>query len=336
LTDKADTAALNYVWRELHDVGALLGAVRVIATAGNHDIDSRLQNSDFDPKGALQALVPPFPGLSEPECDRYWARNFVLLENSDWRLLLLNSSAFHGVGKDPSKEMAHGRVSERTVSAIEQALSASDKKSFNLLVCHHHLYRDNAIHETDYSEMEGADHLLRLIDAGAHGQWVVIHGHKHHPKLQYGPGSTGAPVVFSAGSLSACLYATLATRARNQFYILQLDSAAAGRLQLDVAGRLTAWDWIPNSGWQEVGAQSGISYLSGFGYRATSTLIASKIAALVNNSPFLRWKELVQSMPEVNFLIPADVDNVLNHLKSAYAIRATRDNYGAVSELMKS
>jgi len=72
LTDKADTAALIYVWAELQAIGRVLGADRVIATAGNHDVDSRHQHNEFDAKSALQALLPMFPGLSEQECDRYW------------------------------------------------------------------------------------------------------------------------------------------------------------------------------------------------------------------------------------------------------------------------
>ena len=116
LADKAETAALIYTWNELHAIKDLLKAELLIATAGNHDVDSRHKHNDFDARGALQALVPPFPGLSEAECDRYWGRNFVLLEKPTWRLLLLNSSAYHGGGKDPEKEARHGRISERTVA----------------------------------------------------------------------------------------------------------------------------------------------------------------------------------------------------------------------------
>jgi predicted phosphodiesterase len=337
MADKANTAALSYVWNELHNLKTLLGADRLIATAGNHDVDSRHKYNDFDAKGALQALLPPFPGLSEQQCDRYWARNFVLLEEDRWRLLLLNSSAYHGSGKDPVKEAQQGRVSDRTMSAIESALANSDKKELNVLLCHHHLYRDNAIHEADYSEMEGADHLIRLLGSGEYGQWLVVHGHKHHPKLQYGAGGLISPVVFGAGSLCASLYAELAARARNQFYILDIDPAAANQYNLDVAGKIRAWDWIPNAGFKPAGIDSGLPHMTGFGYRATVTAIASRIAALFSAKvPYLRWSELVNSLPELDYLLYTDIGAVLHHLKSVHAINSIRDSRGAILELAKA
>jgi predicted phosphodiesterase len=336
MADKASTSALTYVWNELHSLKSLLGADRLIATAGNHDVDSRHKYNNFDAKGALQSLLPQFPGLSEQECDRYWARNFVLIEEERWRILLLNSSAYHGGGKDQAKEAGQGRISESTLSAIESALTKSDKRDLNILVCHHHLFRDNAIHESDYSEMDGADHLLRLLGSATHGQWVVVHGHKHHPKLQYGAGGSASPVIFGAGSLCASLYAELAARARNQFYIVDLDPMAASRHSLDVAGKIHAWDWIPNSGWKPAGMRSGLPHLSGFGYRATISAIASRIVGLFSTSdPFLRWSELVSNLPEIEYLLHTDVDAVLQHLKATHLIGATQSDRGAVVELAR-
>lgn len=337
LTDKANTAALSYVWGELNNIKDLLGASRIIATAGNHDVDSRHVYNDFDAKGALQALLPPFPGLSELECDRYWARNFVLIDDNAWRLIVLNSSAYHGGGRHPDQESQRGRVSSRTVSAIENTLRNSPKRELNILVCHHHLYRDNAISAADYSEMEGADLLLQLLGSGDFGQWVVIHGHKHHPKLQYGLGGMTSPVIFGAGSLCASLYAALAARARNQFYIVELDAPAAKEYGLDVAGMIKAWDWIPNVGWKAAGAQSGLPHVSGFGYRSTVATISSKIASLFNSAaPYLRWSELVSSLPEIQYLLHTDIKPVLDQLKLHHSIDAVRDDRGAIMELAKS
>lgn len=337
MTDKANTAALAYVWSELHNLKNLLGAAKIVATAGNHDVDSRHKYNDFDAKGALQALIPLFPGLSEQECDRYWARNFVLLEEHDWRLLLLNSSAYHGGGKDQSKEAEHGRVSQRTISAIEAALKHSSGRDINILVCHHHLYKDNAIYEQDYSEMEGADHLIRILGSGEYGQWIVVHGHKHHPKLQYGAGGISSPIVFGAGSLCASLYSELAARARNQFYLLEINTNAAKAHGLDIAGRLKAWDWIPNAGFKPAGSGSGLPYNSGFGYRAGINSIASSIAAQFNPTvPYLRWHELLSALPQLNYLLHSDVGTVMRQLKHAHKIHCTEDSYGSPLELARS
>jgi 3',5'-cyclic AMP phosphodiesterase CpdA len=336
LADKANTAALAYVWNELHNLKGLMGASKIIATAGNHDVDSRHKYNDFDAKGALQALTPLFPGLSDAECDRYWARNFVLLEEAEWRLLLLNSSAYHGGGKEQLKEAEHGRVSQRTISAIEASLKSSSVRDINILVCHHHLYKDNAIYENDYSEMDGADHLLRVLGSGDYGQWLVVHGHKHHPKLQYGSGSSSSPVIFGAGSLCASLYSELAARARNQFYLLEVDANAAKLHNLDIAGRLTAWDWIPNAGFKPAGSGSGLPHNSGFGYRAGISSIASAIAAQFTPTiPYLRWRELLNIFPQFHYLLPSDVGTVMKQLKVTHSIRCTEDAHGLPLELAR-
>src|SRR5207247_8648242 len=69
--------------------------------------------------------------------------------------------------------------------------------------------------------MLGGAELLQLLSAGDYGEWLVIHGHKHLPKLSYAQGATAAtPVVFAAGSLCACLASRIQAVARNQFYIL--------------------------------------------------------------------------------------------------------------------
>jgi len=83
--DKADQASQYYVWEQLQNLKNALGAPQALATAGNHDMDSRY-STEFDAKGILQSLIPPFPGLSEVECDRYWSRNFVVHEQDAWRI----------------------------------------------------------------------------------------------------------------------------------------------------------------------------------------------------------------------------------------------------------
>jgi hypothetical protein len=59
----------------------------LLGTVGNHDVDSRLRFSEFDPKGHLQALSPPFPGVNGV-ADRYWARNFHIQEEVPWQKMI--------------------------------------------------------------------------------------------------------------------------------------------------------------------------------------------------------------------------------------------------------
>jgi len=131
LADRADPTSQEVAWKALEELRLKVGARRLIGTVGNHDVDSRLTFDEFDTKGALQSLFPIFPGLAEPDCDFFWSRNFVTLEEEDVLLLVLNSSAFHGInsdddGKRSTKEYEHGRVMTGHQSPHMQPLTVSD------------------------------------------------------------------------------------------------------------------------------------------------------------------------------------------------------------------
>ncbi len=335
LSDKADPAAQIFAWKKLSELKDQLGAKHLLATAGNHDLDSRKQHDDHDPKGNLQSLTPMFPGVDEALCDRFWSRNFVVVELEDARIVLLNSSAFHGYGSDIKPEFYHGRISSKTISALRLALAGGEKR-INILVCHHHPIPHNPVNEEDYSEMVGGDRLIDLLDCAEYGSWLLIHGHKHYPRLTYASGGSSSPIIFSAGSLSAFLYQRIASRARNQFYIIEIPVDDLDSLELDLAGTLTAWDWINMSGWQPAGAGSGLPHQVGFGWRESARPIAAMIAKkLEGKSTVVTGEELLAAFPRLRFLRPEDLEAVVWRLRSSHGIVAQLKD-GMISEIGRS
>ena len=314
--DKADHAAQAYVWDQLQGIGADLKAGSVFGTAGNHDMDSR-HSTEFDAKGILQSLQPHFPGLSEAQCDRYWSRNYVIHEEAEWRLLILNSAAFHGGQKPKSdkqdpysfEEYERGRVSDRTLAAMRRELESLPKKAANVLLCHHHpVKNDELASDREYSEMSGGDALINLLSDVNVGSWMIIHGHKHLPRIWYAGGNTGrTPVILSAGSLSARLYPEISSKARNQFYIVDLDFDQIAKHKVGVIGKVRAWDWIPSLGWQAARPDSGIPMAAGFGWRENpdkvAELISECVKAKLNNGPgYVPWVDIMASTPLVQYL----------------------------------
>ncbi|NGN45016.1 metallophosphoesterase [Mesorhizobium sp. CGMCC 1.15528] len=335
LSDKADPAALIFAWNKLNELKYQLGAKHLLATAGNHDIDSRNQYDDHDPKGNLQSLDPMFPGVDEALCDRFWSRNFVIVELEDVRILLLNSSAFHGYGSDAKPEFRQGRISSKTISALRMALTSGEKR-INILVCHHHPVTHNPVNEADYSEMIGGDRLIDLLDSGEYGSWLLIHGHKHYPRLAYASGGASSPIIFSAGSLSAFLYQKIASRARNQFYLIEIPIDDLDALDLDLAGTVTAWDWINMSGWQPAGVGSGLPHQVGFGWRESARTIATTIAKhLEDKTDVITGEELLIAMPRLRFLRPEELEAVVRRLRSSHGIVAQLKD-GMIREVGRS
>ena len=332
LSDKADHAALMFAWEKLQRLKNQLGAQHLFATNGNHDVDSRNVNGDVDPKGNLQSLDPMFPGLDEQQCDRYWSRNFAVFTNEHLRMVLLNSAAFHGYGTDASPEYEYGRVSSRTISRLRTDLAMSERR-VNILVCHHHPAPYNPVEEEDYSEMLGGDRLIELLDSGNFGSWLMIHGHKHYPRLAYSTGGPSSPVIFSAGSFSATLYQRLAAQARNQFYILEIPVGELDNLGLDLAGTITAWDWITMMGWQPAGNMSGLPHKVGFGCRESPRSLAREIAnQLTTQAELQTGDELFVSLPKLRFLRPQELQAVILRLEADHQIIA-RTNDGRIIEV---
>lgn len=309
IVDKALPTALTYVWNQLQELARLLRARQLIVTAGNHDVDSRYTYNDYDAKGHLQSLGPAYPHADESVSDRYWSRHFYIVEGADHRLVVLNSAAFHG---GPSSEWEHGRISPRTLSRLRERITTY--KKLNLLVTHHHLVNNPHIDAEDYSIIHNAEDLVAFLSEDERGPWVVLHGHKHHPRLLFAPGATGAPLIFSAGSVGAKLYSSLAQRARNQAYYIEFCLRPED-YGLDLAGRFTAWDYVHEVGWQEATESSGLPHTGGFGCRESVARLAGNIQKMLSPAqPSLSWEEICARQDALQFLMPDDIARLRGQL----------------------
>lgn len=318
MADKANPEGIAWAWQWVHRIGDELGAERVIATSGNHDVDSRYLYSDHDAKGVLQALNPPYPLGGEAVNDRYWARNVVVETIDDVRFVVLNSAAYHGV----ADEWEHGRISQRTLAHLKKSLDGQPQAAANVLVCHHHPFRFGDIDLADYSEMKGGEALIDLLGSGEHGRWLIVHGHRHWPHLTYGPGGATSPVIFAAGSFSAVLYPELQGRARNQFYVLDLPVHDFATIGQGLVGEFYAWDWIPNVGWQAAQEGSGLPHRGGFGSRQGGDLASDQIAHAVTASgnSFMSWEQLCKQLTWLRFALPSDVALCIKQLRSKHGL----------------
>jgi 3',5'-cyclic AMP phosphodiesterase CpdA len=310
LGDLANPDGIRYAWDAVHRVATKLGGSLIVTTTGNHDVDSRKLYNAYDPIEVLKDLSPPYPLSTSDLNGQYWMNHFAVCEGESHRVLCLNSSAFH---TNSPEEQEHGRISRSTIQRFRKYLEASTPKLLNVAVCHHHPQQHSELHLGDYDWMREGQELLDLLGCGLFGNWLFIHGHKHHPKITYAAGGVVSAVVFSAGSFSAALYPELGTAARNQFYVLTLEFPWLEKYGL--AGRGQAWDWASSEGWLPASAGSGLPAAFGFGIRSELNSICQRVSAGMASKEMASWDHLATAVPELNFLIPIDL-RALNHALS--------------------
>jgi len=329
LADQAYPTAIERAWKELQEIKTLLGARRILATVGNHDLDSRNGHNDYDAKGCLLDLTPNFPLLDETENTQFWTHHFVIHEPADTsaRFVILNSSGYHGEAKvQDVKEYEHGRISKRTLSRLTNSLRSRARKAANIVIVHHHPQKQNELKQGDYDDMMGGYELLQALDPVAHGPWLVIHGHKHFPKISYAQGSGTTPVVFSTGSCAAIPYPEIASRVGQQVYLIsvQIDDSPA----TNCYGTFRTWDWAPGRGWDKAQIRSGLPAHGGFGYRGDIGEMAKEIAT-IHPAGNKDWRKVEELSPALRFLIPADRDTLVRILETQFQYRFEINREGA-------
>jgi predicted phosphodiesterase len=337
LADCAVPTSQEKAWESLEKLRRQIGAKRLIATVGNHDIDSRTNFSPFDPKTTLQSLTPVFPGLSEEQCDFFWSRNFVIFEEAEVRFVVLNSAAFHGIHSgdpaDTNKEYLHGRVSDKTIEAIASKLG-NKKCKLNILLMHHHVYKNDHIISADYSEMKNGEALIRKLIEISDARWLVIHGHQHYPDLFYARGAARSPVVLSAGSMSRRLTGALSTRALNQIYHVELPISNYEAIGWNPCGVIRSWHWTDKIGWRRTSfarpESASIPFGSGFGCRKDPDFWADEIKNEFNSLklPHMNWSTLMQRLPALRYVLPADLRVIIDALRAKHKIRTLNDDEG--------
>lgn len=322
LGDKADPQAIRSVWTELSNLTEKNPECLLLATCGNHDLDTRHEQNKFDPRGFLRTLKPTFP-YSDLTQDRinlleYWANHFTIVERDSYRVLNINSCAFHGFGDSAEPELEHGRISDITLDAIETHLGEVVKEApykRNICLFHHHIRPISNDSFEDSSTIKGSQRLTEILSKSTLGEWFVIHGHRHRSGLFCAGGNT-APIVLSCASFAATRVGDENNPSPNQFYIVDLDEVASGQVSR-VAGSIQAWNWTPGVGWQsQTSIPGGLPIRCGFGYRGYIPDLADAICNAIKVAKIIDRPTLISNFPDVKRLMPTDTDSLIATLEN--------------------
>ena len=332
LCDKADTPAAQYAWTELEKLANMLNVRRYFSVTGNHDLDSRyLTQCTIDPKDALRAMQPayPIPGVgSETANTSYWLDHFAVLTDDNVRALLINTCGMHGLQKD---EMNHGRISAPTLQRIRKQLqNDGGEYAINLAICHHHPQQHSELELGEYDFMRDGQQFLQLIGSGEFGSWIVIHGHKHHPKITYAAGGNTSPVVFSAGSFSVLLDPQHGSQ-QNTFHLLEIESDEVGST---LRGQARTFEFDFGRGWRPAHEDSAVPYQAGFGFRGDLRQLACNIADAIPDT-MKTIGELASQLPDLQYLLPSDRTYLFAILRKQHGIGSAFDKHRKETVLYK-
>lgn len=333
LIDVGNAAPLDWVWSELRKMATTLGT-DLVATVGNHDL-VREPAPGADPQAALRGLQPRFPALSPAHATKFWGDGFARCRAVDGRWRLVTVDTCQLVGYHPSNEQ-WGMLRGDTLPLLEDFLATDVSAPVNVLMCHHQPQEWTHPNDEHTSHLQRGDLLLDLLDARPE-RWVVLHGHKHEPVLDYFGHGTGGSVRLAAASVGANVAAQ--PNITNQLHVVDFHLQARA-IGLPLAGEIHSIDWHPGYGWAPATMRSGLTHRTGFGFRRDGAEFAWWLQSEFGSSS-LDWATVAAREPRVRYLAPKDLQAIVDAVKApstgpsgmiAGSARINRDS-GHIEEL---
>lgn len=335
ITNKSNSNAFTYAWQRLDNLAKKIGA-KLVATVGNHDVDSRYTSNKLDPCGFAKTLEPSIPFADRQHYLEFWAENFTLIQEDGCNILAVNTAAFHGIGDDAKSELQHGRISEYTNLLIEEQLNNAQEVAVNIALCHHHAVKEAQGDLNLLGHTRGADRLVQILDASPK-PWLIVHGHIHSSDIYNAPGGFNAPTILACASFSAQVNADAQNKHPNQVHYLVVEPSAAAGLSMQNAGTVRSWTWLPGVGWSPSKGKPGLGHLAGFGHRTNISTLCNQVETLISTSgsDYIQWHQALTGVPQLKYLLPIDFEKFEKHL-SQMSISLLRDGDGAIAQVTKS
>ncbi|MDR4892717.1 MULTISPECIES: metallophosphoesterase family protein [unclassified Chryseobacterium] len=303
-TNKADRQGFISGWNYVTEIKDILKAQDIVATLGNHDVDSGNNYSNYSLEIA-KGIRRNFPLKDDRQRDEFWSKGCTFYEHDCCRILVINSCHFHY-----SRAAAGGgKVDDDMLNYIDLYLEDNQDNKILVALVHHHpiLHDRQKLGEFDLI-VNGSELLTKLAKYKFD---LLIHGHKHDPLLRYctPTGTSYRLPIFSSGSFAA-LSNNLWCGSRNFFHILEINKNDNA-----VNCQINSWTYFPQNGWKYIYDESAYPPYSGFGNTKKIKVIAEEIFEKMTN-PIMDWEEIQILVPEVKYLIPIEMDQLYDELKS--------------------
>lgn len=302
-------------WQYLRDISQALDCELVAATLGNHDVASH-ENDSPDIFDVPRRLHDEFPIAVQELNTKFWADGFCVLEHTLVTLLVINS-----VKKHSSKEAAkRGEVAIETLENIKLSLSKLTTQVPRIAVCHHHPIVHEELGLGTLDIMINGSELIRTL--GEAEFTLLIHGHKHRPRLTSNSDFGRNLFVFGAGSLGAVTTGPMTSHTRNLFHIVDYQHNCP--VVNGPAGTIHSWEWAQSMGWVEPCYRSaGFPKTTGFGFVEPVRTSAAKLLDWFNQQghAFVDWQTVIEAFPYLLYVSPQYFLGLQRELESLHALQ---------------
>lgn len=299
-TDKANVQGLISGWGFSLEIGSKLKSKEIIATVGNHDVDVYAKNSNYSLK-TVRGIKRNFPFKNTTATNEFWANGYTFLEESNYRILVINSSHFHY----NRESAANGEISLGALENIEAYLKMKNDDKVCLAMSHHPpISHPNKQLGEDDKIVNGAE-LLNVL--GKYKFDLFIYGHKHDPFIKYD--STSNIPLFSAGSFSAGTN-IMFSGSRNAFHIIEIIKEKGIS-----KGKIDTWTFLPHKGWEKNFDRSAFAPNTGFGSPLKPKEIVDIIKSKFSTCKSIKWEDLIKQVEDIQYLLPNESEELTKILK---------------------
>lgn len=232
---------------------------------------------------------------------------------------------------NPHDAHHHGLVPQKAIDELNTHLSGVERLQDKLKIClmHHHpiIYSDVIASFPDLSSAVNAENLMSML--AKYSFDMVIHGHKHNPRLNYQTINNAHPcLIFGAGSFSSLLDPVNFNGIPNLFHVIEVK----GRDQTTngIHGKVVSWAYDGKT-WSEKIHNSKLPHVEVFGAAATRHEVIETFKKIFESEfksiNVLKWPQIITIAP---ILDRVNVNLVWNCLEIA-AKGLGHEPMGAVS-----
>ncbi len=303
ITNLADTQGLITGWSYLEKIRVKIGAKKLIATVGNHDVASRnddIGNVNLD----LQLLDANYPIPSDLVRGDFWTNGYSFVDFENILVLNINSCHFHNNSKTAKKS----KIDISQLDSIRKELQKKDLTGFDykIVLIHHHPIPHSNMDYEDLDMLDKGDELIALLNQ--YKFQILIHGHKHDARLTI---YQSLP-IFCAGSLSS-LMNVKDLKSDNTFHIINLEAGEA-------KGYIESWIYAPQEGWVSR-LDTRFPCLTGFGFNGDIKTLAKTINDWLSEKTKENrsyYEPLATAIPDLKFLTNANQVDLSKILETEY------------------